>query len=432
MTPEYSSKSSLRSSNPCFFADCIIFSAGATTAVLLFWTFSSILHPIIPSPILTNQLHHQSSSDLPTFYDDPSLSYSVSNPHPISDWDNKRRRWLRLHPSIFRQPSILMLTGSQPSPCPNPKSDHLLLRLFKNKADYCRLHSIDLFYNTALLHPSMPSFWAKIPLVRAAMIARPEIEWLWWVDSDAAITDMEFELPLRRYESHNLVVHGWPDLIYNNRSWTALNAGVLLIRNCQWSLDLLSRWARLGPQDPDYQRWGQILRAELPDKLFPDSDDQSALIYLLLREKGKWGEKIYLESEYYLEGYWAEIVGKLKGVAEMYLEMEREEKGLRRRRSEKVMVAENRKMREKWFRAEAEGGELGRQQRRRPFITHFTGCQPCSGEHNNIYSGESCYEGMVKALSFADDQVLRAYGFRHRDLLNESVVELHFDFPAVS
>ncbi|KAH0467839.1 hypothetical protein IEQ34_002872 [Dendrobium chrysotoxum] len=403
-------------------ADVLIFLSGAAAALLLFYVFSSFILPPTPYLVSSNQFQKPSSSDTPSFYDDPSLSYSLPPSPSVSDWDTKRRLWRNLHP--FPPNRILMLTGSQPSPCPNPIGDHLLLRFFKNKVDYSRLHGIDVFYNSALLHPSMPSFWAKLPLLRAAMIAHPEAEWLWWVDSDAAITDMEFQLPLQRYQSYNLVVHGWPNLVYENRSWTALNAGVFLLRNCQWSLDFLARWARLGPQNPDYKHWGEVLRAELPDKLFPDSDDQSALIYLLIKEKDRWGEKIHLENEYYFEGYWVEIVARLQGITQKYLDMEKREPELRRRRSEKVTAEANRKSREDGLPAATTPSGW-----RRPFITHFTGCQPCSGKHNEIYSGEKCFEGMVRALTFADDQVLRSYGFGHSDLLNDSVVELPFDFP---
>jgi len=93
----------------------------------------------------------------------------------------------------------------------------------------------------------MNSYWAKLPAVKAAMIAHPEAEWIWWVDSDALFTDMDFTPPWRRYKEHNLVVHGWPGVIYNDRSWTALNAGVFLIRNCQWSMELIDTWTGMGP-----------------------------------------------------------------------------------------------------------------------------------------------------------------------------------------
>lgn len=136
----------------------------------------------------------------PTFYDDPNLSYTIDKPI-IKNWDTKRIEWLEQHPSyaIGLQDRILVLTGSQPGPCKNPIGDHLLLRFFKNKVDYCRIHGYDIFYSNVLFHPKMVTWWCKIPLVRAAMIAHPEAEWIWWVDSDAAFTDMDFKLPLDRY-----------------------------------------------------------------------------------------------------------------------------------------------------------------------------------------------------------------------------------------
>lgn len=68
---------------------------------------------------------------------------------------------------------------------------------------------------------------------------------------------------------------------------------------------------------------------------------------------------------------------------------------------------------------------------RRPFVTHFTGCEPCSGDHNPIYSWETCNDAMQKALNFADNQVLRKYGFVHKHLLDSSsVFPLPFDFPS--
>lgn len=45
------------------------------------------------------------------------------------------------------------------------------------------------------------------------------------------------------------------------------------------------------------------------DKAFPQPDDQSAVIYLISTQWSKWGDKIYLEGEYYLESYWIGVVG---------------------------------------------------------------------------------------------------------------------------
>ena len=325
-----------------------------------------------------------------------------------------------------------MVSGSQPEPCPGDAGDHLLLRFLKNKLDYCRLHGIQLLYNRDFLQPAMSSYWAKIPIVRAAMLAHPEAEWIWWVDSDAVFTDMDFSLPLAtRYAGYNLVAYGVAKDI-KRKSWLGINAGVFIIRNCQWSLDFLDEWARMGPAYPEHARWGKVLREELSDK---DSDvacDQSALVYLLLFNWDRLGKKTFIETEYYFMGWWGEIMDRLDGVAARYEAVERRAPGLRRRHAERehllYAAARNAAVRGA-VPGPAGGGKTGW---RRPLITHFTGCQPCSGGRNPTYSKESCDDGMRRALLFADDQVLRVYGFRHAAPLNDSVLPLPFDYPARS
>jgi hypothetical protein len=69
---------------------------------------------------------------------------------------------------------------------------------------------------------------------------------------------------------------------------------------------------------------------------------------------------------------------------------------------------------------------------RRPFVTHFVGCAPCSDARNlPAYPADSCAGGMRDALDFADDQVLRAYGFCHAKPRNDGVTPLPFNYPAV-
>ncbi|KAF8729616.1 hypothetical protein HU200_017564 [Digitaria exilis] len=408
--------------------DALLFAAGAVVAIVL---LLALANPFArPDAYYEGAAppHAGSSSAATggrTFYDDPAVAYTVDR--PITGWDEKRAAWARAHPELISGATaerVLMVSGSQPAPCGAPGGDHTLLRLLKNKADYCRLHGMPLLYNTALLRASMDRYWAKIPAIRAAMVAHPEAEWVWWVDSDAVLTDMDFALPLRRYRGHNLVVHGWPRLVFEAKSWTSLNAGVFLIRNCQWSLDFMDAWAAMGPDSPDYHRWGAVLKSTFKDKVFDESDDQSALVYLLLQGGTPWREKVFLESGYYLEGYWVEIVGRLGNITERYEAMERRpgSGALRRRRAEVEHVVRAAARNEALARAGLE--EAGVRGWRRPFVTHFTGCQPCSGHRNEDYSGDSCEEGMRRALNFADDQVLRAYGFRHAGPLSDDVQPL--------
>ena len=83
---------------------------------------------------------------------------------------------------------ILMVTGSQPKICPNDVGDHFLLKSVKNKLDYCNPRGIEVFYNLASLDPILTSFWSKLPLLRTLILAHPEVEWFWWMDSDAIFT----------------------------------------------------------------------------------------------------------------------------------------------------------------------------------------------------------------------------------------------------
>ncbi|OEL19243.1 putative glycosyltransferase 6 [Dichanthelium oligosanthes] len=431
--------------------EALAFAAGAVAAVLVLLFSSSALAPT-PVPnivsIPTTSSSHASaatpSSPSPsaavgkgprTFYDDPSLSYSVHD--RVTGWDAKRAAWLRtrgLDPnSAAVTTRVVMVTGSQPEPCKGPGGDHALLRFLKNKLDYCRLHGVELLYNTAHLEPSMVAYWAKIPAVRAAMLAHPEAEWVWWVDADAVFTDMDFSLPLGLYASHDLVVYGWEGEVYEERSWVGLNAGVFLLRNCQWAMDLMDAWARMGPGWPEYKAWGKKMREELEGKPDEESDDQSALVYLLAKEPARWGNRTYLEREYYFQGYWAEIVGRLDGVAARYEAVERRgaNRALRRRHAERehllYAAARDEAVKRGGVPGPAGGGQKGW---RRPFVTHFTGCQPCGGAPDRKYTARRCAEGIRRALAFADDQVLRSYGFRHAAPLSDSVAPLPFDYPA--
>ncbi|PAN16027.1 hypothetical protein GQ55_3G028700 [Panicum hallii var. hallii] len=303
----------------------------------------------------------------------------------VSDWDDQRREWLSRNPEFPSRdargnPRILLVTGSPPGPCDNPAGDHYLLKAIKNKIDYCRLHGVDIVHNMAHLDPELTGYWSKIPLVRRLMLAHPEVEWVWWVDSDAIFTDMAFELPLSRYEGRNLVIHGYPDLL-EKRSWISLNAGIFLLRNCQWSLDLLDAWVPMGPRGPSRVEAGKLLTASLTGRPPFEADDQSALIHLLLIEKDRWMDKVHIESEFYLHGFWTGLVDKYEQM------MEEHHPGLGD---------------DRW-----------------PFITHFVGCKTC-GRYED-YPLDRCLRGMERAFNFADNQVLRLYGFQHRSLVSAKV-----------
>ncbi|KAL9241624.1 hypothetical protein vseg_015714 [Gypsophila vaccaria] len=409
------------------FSDGVMFISGMLATLIISWCFPSVmlpnsnyvspLNPSLIPPFLSTRTDVVNQT---TFYDDADMNYTMGA--PVQNWDEKRQQWLAANPSFSGSVErVLMVTGSQPKPCTNKDGDHFLLRLFKNKVDYCRIHGHDIFYNNVLLHQGMFGYWAKYPLVKAAMLAHPEAEWIWWVDSDAVFTDMDFDLPLEKYKNYNLVAYGWPKVIYKEKSAMGVNAGVFLIRNCQWSMEMIDRWASFGPQTENYKKWGEIQESMFYDKTDKKSDDQTALTYMLLVEKDQWADKIHLESEYYFQGYWLDIVEKYENVTSHYTEIEKKVPELRMKHAEKV----GEKYRAKWQKyldGANTGGYTGGSWRR-PFMTHFTGCEPCSGKINPMYSAEACTGGLVRALNFADSQVLRNFGYTRRDLSNSSTVE---------
>jgi len=245
------------------------------------------------------------------------------------------------------------------------------------------VHGLEVFYNTAFLDAEMSGFWAKLPLLRTLMQAHPEVELFWWVDSDAVFTDMLFELPWERYEPYNLVLHGWAAKVFEEKSWVGINTGSFLIRNCQWSLDLLDALAPMGPRGPVRDRYGELFAQELSGRPPFEADDQSALIYLLVTQRSRWGDKTFMESTYELNGFW-------EGIVDRYEELRRK----------------------------GRPSDLG--DGRWPLVTHFVGCKPCR-RYADSYPADRCRRGMERAFNFADDQILRLYGFEHESLNTTAV-----------
>ncbi|TKY46951.1 Xyloglucan 6-xylosyltransferase 1 [Spatholobus suberectus] len=56
------------------------------------------------------------------------------------------------------KPRVLLVINSSPKLCKNLVGDHYIVKLIKNKIDYCRVHGIEIFYNMALLDAEMVGF----------------------------------------------------------------------------------------------------------------------------------------------------------------------------------------------------------------------------------------------------------------------------------
>ncbi|CAM6093443.1 unnamed protein product [Calypogeia fissa] len=306
----------------------------------------------------------------------------------IKDWDEQRSSWLEENPhmkSTPNKPRVLLVTGSQPKPCLSPTGDYFHVRSFKSKIDYARMHGFEMYYNFVFLDPHFGGYWAKLPILRKLMLTHPEIEWFFWVDSDAVFTDMLFEPPFHTYDGYNMVMWGWEDGLFAKLNWVAANTGVFLLRNCQWSLDLIDKWSPMGPEGPVRDEYGRMLSSFLSSRPDYPADDQSSLVYLLITDEAvKLKVKLVEAGTYLMSGFWVDVVDTYEDSAEKY--------------------------------------HPGFGDKRWPWVTHFTGCGFCYGGSNPDYAQERCLEGFDRAFNFADNQVLAYMGFRHKNLSSHILI----------
>jgi hypothetical protein len=162
---------------------------------------------------------------------------------------------------------------------------------------------MDILYHSG---PERPEE-SKLSLLQKLMAGNPQVEWLWWMDSDAFLTDVSFELPLHNYKHHNLVFYGNAGFnMRNNHGKDAevMKTGSFLIRNCEWSLDFLQRWTEIsssGSSKPSMSTHEE------------SNDEELAVTLMLRRERMLWEEKVFLDQSYALQGQdWSEKFANLR------------------------------------------------------------------------------------------------------------------------
>ncbi|CAM6091363.1 unnamed protein product [Calypogeia fissa] len=97
----------------------------------------------------------------------------------------------------------------------------------------------------------------------------------------ALVTDMIYGIQFKKYQEHNLVTWGFPEGVYDERSWVACNS-VMFLRNNRWTLDLLEVWSHMEPEGEIRNEAGKFLTSYLTPRPTMMADDQSSLVYLLL------------------------------------------------------------------------------------------------------------------------------------------------------
>eukprot|EP00850_Spirogloea_muscicola_P012551 SM000081S22685 [mRNA] locus=s81:535115:537067:- [translate_table: standard] len=282
-----------------------------------------------------------------------------------------------------------MVSASQAKPCELPGGEALLSRALKNKIDYCREHGIDLWYSLELHDPGLNFYWAKYPLLANLMRTETQYDWFIWMDSDAIFTNMTFEIPFHKYDGKNFVVtlSTYEDDVFVNGNWLAINAGIFLIRRCQWAFDFMDTLMRIG-RLPAGVEYGKIFEVELPSRPKDwDADDQSAITYLIKTQKDKWMPKIVLEREIAYHGYW-------KIMTDGFLAMD-----AAMRAGANITAA--------------------------PLVAHYVGCKLCDGSSPG--DTQACFDAFPKAYTFAHNQILRRFGLWHKSPNSYELEPIHFE-----
>ena len=209
--------------------------------------------------------------------------------------------------------SVLIVTGFWPSlsNCAQVSNitKHFHLRSLKNKLSFAKLHhnSTEILYHVGPTRPGEP----KLSLLMKLMTENPQVEWLWWMDSDAFLTDISFDLPLQNYAGRNLVFYGNAGFDMGTsygENAEIMRTGNFLIRNCEWSLHFLQRWTEVSNFVSALSEPGTR-----SDRSREETNDEELAVTLMLnRERIPWESKVYLDDSYSLQGHdWLERFANL-------------------------------------------------------------------------------------------------------------------------
>ena len=176
-----------------------------------------------------------------------------------------------------------------------------------NHQVYCRRHGYQYFFD-ATPYP-LTTVWDQKLLAMERALADRDCDWVFWIDDDAFFAQLDVPLtavrgrdvdapwgPAADDDRRDLALVERPELIHVCRSpvnpvgkWSAINAGLLLLRNHETVRDLL-RSIRSTPMDVVKQWW----RPEVNGNLYADDGDQERMQYLICTRG--WGPLVALHD----------------------------------------------------------------------------------------------------------------------------------------
>lgn len=171
--------------------------------------------------------------------------------------------------------TVLLITAISPKPCQGDLGDYVHIQSIQNKLQYTQRKKFDFYFGTNQVDPELIGAWNKLALVHQILEKNLNYEWIFWIDVDALIVDMVFNIPLQDYSNYDFVSYGDEDLLYKKaNTYYGLNTGVFLVRNNDWGRNLIKKACELGKNRAD------IMKAVLSN-YDPTLRDQNAVGFLL-------------------------------------------------------------------------------------------------------------------------------------------------------
>ena len=193
---------------------------------------------------------------------------------------------------------ILIVFSIPPIPCPYQHFNRFLHESYINRLQYANIKDYDVFFNNRQPDPRLRWKYNKVAILSEILRnqtfsnATTQYEWILWLDSDAIVLNMSFEIPFKKYVNHNLVLLGNEKRLRKVGDVNSINTGVLLLRNNEWSRKLLEVVSSFG-YDEKTARIEELKRgiANFNSAYF----DQNGFVYIL-KYYPEFANLTYLET----------------------------------------------------------------------------------------------------------------------------------------
>jgi hypothetical protein len=160
--------------------------------------------------------------------------------------------------------------------------------LSKINSKYCDANKID-YIKSYKYHLDIPDYWIKVWYMNDLL---DQYDYIMWLDSDAAISDFNFDIKKYFEEHPNILVafsrepehFDCNDLIESAKVFYEVNAGVILVKSTEKTKEFFKDWMNLFDKKKWFKEDGKW---KCPSKFGGDDYEQGALCKLYKSSKWK-------------------------------------------------------------------------------------------------------------------------------------------------